>query len=365
VLSCAQVCHGSQSELDMGIGDTVKNPTNGPSQPSFAKRLALAGLNLLVPLHTGLLVAYYVASLSGGCDLWFVDAIGYVLPWLFLPTLILLPLALLLRTRIRLVLTLVPIALFVLTYGHLYLPRMPVQSAGPSFRAMAYNVLFLNDDIGRVADEIETHDPDFVGLRELIPDVAEYVGERLKDRYPYHEVDVWCGFWSRYPVLAYRSYRLGRGHGQPAQQFLLDIEGRPVTVVSVHPRSPPLRVNRPFGTLVGIPTGLDNQGRDADILDLIERLDQIQDPLVVMGDLNLTDQQVLYPALTSRLRDAHRDVGWGMGFTFTRFRELGLPMWRIDYVFHSSDLVATRAIVGDYGGSDHCPVIVDLAFAER
>jgi endonuclease/exonuclease/phosphatase (EEP) superfamily protein YafD len=73
----------------------------------------------------------------------------------------------------------------------------------------------------------------------------------------------------------------------------------------------------------------------------------------------------LYLALTSRLRDAYRDVGWGMGFTFTRFRELGLPMWRIDYVFHSPNLVATRAIVGDYGGSDHRPVIADLAFAER
>jgi endonuclease/exonuclease/phosphatase (EEP) superfamily protein YafD len=343
----------------------MPEPTRIPTQrPGFVKRLALAGLNLLVPLHTGLIVSYYVVALLGGRDLWFIDAIGYVLPWLFFPTLFLLPLALLLRARIRLALTLVPVLLFVLTYGHLYLPRMPVQSTGPIFRAMAYNVLFRNDDMGKVADVIETHDPGFVGLRELIPEVAEYLGERLKDRHPFYKVETWCGFWSRYPVLAYRSYRLGWGHGQPAQQFVLDIEGQAVTVISVHPRSPPLRGSHPLGMPIGIPTGFDNQNRDADIRDLVERVDQIRGPLVVMGDLNMTDRQALYPALTRRLRDAHRDVGWGMGFTFTRYRELGLRMWRIDYVLHSSDLVATRAIVGDYGGSDHRPVIADLAFAE-
>jgi endonuclease/exonuclease/phosphatase (EEP) superfamily protein YafD len=53
-----------------------------------------------------------------------------------------------------------------------------------------------------------------------------------------------------------------------------------------------------------------------------------------------------------------------MGFTFTRFRSIGLPLWRIDYVLHSPDLVSLRAVVGDYGGSDHRPVMAELAFAE-
>ena len=40
-------------------------------------------------------------------------------------------------------------------------------------------------------------------------------------------------------------------------------------------------------------------------------------PLIVIGDFNLTDQQSLYTSLTRHLRDAHREGGWGMGFTFT------------------------------------------------
>ena len=77
---------------------------------------------------------------------------------------------------------------------------------------------------------------------------------------------------------------------------------------------------------------------------------------------DLTDQQGLYAPLTRHLRDAHHESGWGMGFTFTRFPRFGLPMWRIDYVFHSPDLVALSTAVEDYGGSDHRPVIVRLAF---
>jgi endonuclease/exonuclease/phosphatase (EEP) superfamily protein YafD len=37
-------------------------------------------------------------------------------------------------------------------------------------------------------------------------------------------------------------------------------------------------------------------------------------------------------------------------------------MWRIDYVFHSTDMVAVSATTGDYGGSDHRPVIAKLDF---
>jgi len=78
----------------------------------------------------------------------------------------------------------------------------------------------------------------------------------------------------------------------------------------------------------------------------------------------LIDQQSLYPALMRRLLDAHREAGWGMGFTYTRFRGLKLPMWRIDYVLHTPDLAAVRTTVGEYGGSDHRPVLAELGFVE-
>jgi len=328
----------------------------------FLKRLTRAGVNLLTPLHAGLIVTYFALRWLGGSHLWFVDGLGYVLPWLFAPLLVLLPGAMLRRSRLLLILAAVPTALFLLTYGHLYLPRLPVRAVGPTFTAMTYNVLYRDEDAEQVAAVIEAHDPDFFGLRELAPSMARALQTQFADRYPDHRIEPDCGFWSRYPILQYEAFQLSGGEGAWAQHVVLDIDGTPVTILSVHPRSPPLRGFHPFGLPLGVPTGFANEGRDADVRDLLARLEGVDRPLLVIGDFNLSDQQVLYAELTRHLRDAHRESGWGMGFTFTRFPRLGLPMWRIDYVFHSPDLVALSAEVGDYGGSDHRPVIARLGF---
>ena len=227
---------------------------------------------------------------------------------------------------------------------------------------MTYNVLYRNSDADQVAAAIEAHAPDFFGVRELEPPMAQALESRFAGRYPYYRLEPGCGFFSRYPILRYEAFRLAQGEGGWAQQCTLEIDGYQVTVLSVHPRSPPLLGFHPFGLPLGIPTGFANQGRDADVCDLLSRLEQVDGPLVVIGDFNLTDQQSLYTSLTRHLRDAHRESGWGMGFTFTRFPRIGLPTWRIDYVFHSPDLVALHTAVGGYGGSDHRPVIARLAF---
>jgi len=339
----------------------TKNDLTSPP-PGFLKRLAVAGVNLLTPLHAGLIVTYYTLRWLGGSHLWFADALGYVLPWLFAPLLVLLPGTLLRRSRLLVILAAVPAALCLLTYGQLYLPRMPVRAVGPTFTAMTYNVLYRNRDADQVAAAIEAHGPDFFGLRELEAPLAQALESRLTDRYPFHKVEPGCGFWSRYPILQYEAFRLGGGEGHFVQQLALDVDGHEVTVLSVHPRSPPLQGFHPLGLPLGVPTGFANEGRDADMRDLLAHLEELDGPLVVMGDFNLSDQQAPYAELTRHLRDAHRESGWGMGFTFTRFPRLGLPMWRIDYVFHSPDLVALSTVVGDYGGSDHRPVIARLAF---
>ena len=210
-------------------------------QPSLLRWLAVASVRVLVGLHTGLVAFYYVAHWMGGNSLWFVDAIAYVLPWLFAPTLLLLPAAFLLRrSRLVTILAIVPVVPFLLTYGHLYLPRWPVSATGPAFTALTYNVLYRNEDVDAIAAAIEVHKPDFIGLRELMAPMAEALEPRFAAQYPYHRVEPGCGFWSRHPILAYEAFQLVEGEGNWAQQFVLDIEGQEVTVLSVHPRSLPV-----------------------------------------------------------------------------------------------------------------------------
>jgi endonuclease/exonuclease/phosphatase (EEP) superfamily protein YafD len=73
-----------------------------------------------------------------------------------------------------------------------------MEASGPTFTVMAYNVLARNRDAGRVADVIEAHDPDVIGLHELEPAMAEALEERLAARHPYRAVknDSWCGLFS-------------------------------------------------------------------------------------------------------------------------------------------------------------------------
>ncbi len=146
-----------------------------------------------------------------------------------------------------------------------------------------------------------------------------------------------------------------------AQQVTLDLDGRPVNVFNVHLQMPLETTSR---SLDLSSTKYVNDLRDANVQDLLSRLETIDTPMIVIGDFNLTDQQSPYAALTNRLCDAHDESGWGMGFT-ARILSLGLPMWRIDYVFHSPELVALRTALGDFGASDHRPVIAELAFTSK
>jgi len=66
--------------------------------------------------------------------------------------------------------------------------------------------------------------------------------------------------------------------------------------------------------------------------------------------------------------DTHDLAGNGRGSTW-RFRALGvthrLPGFRIDHVFVSPQLTCTNAQVLDVSGSDHRPIIADIAIAQR
>jgi endonuclease/exonuclease/phosphatase (EEP) superfamily protein YafD len=256
----------------------------------------------------------------------------------------------------------VPIVLFLIIYGCLYLPRWPVRTTPPEFTVLTHNVLHNNEDVDALVASIEEHEPDFFGLRELAGPMAQVLEPRFAKQYPHHRVEPGCGFWSRYPILAYERFQLVEGQGSWAQQLVLDVEGYEVTVLSVHPRSPPA-YGFPLSELPRrLPEALADEGRDADLQALVGRLGEIEGPLVVIGDFNATDQHALYGPLTRHLRDAHRECGWGMGFTYSRWPEVGQALWRIDYVFHSPELVALDTRTGDYAGSDHRPVIARLGF---
>ena len=333
------------------------------TQPGFLRRISIAAINILTPLCFSIVALYYVVREVSGGEPWLIDVLGYILPWLLLPAIVLLPAVILLhRSRIMYVLTLTPVVIFIFTYGHLYLPDINTPPSSSAFSVMTYNVLGFNPHLDHLSVVIDVDDPDIVGLHELSPSMIEFLDDHYAEHYPFRRLEKWVGLMSRYPILEYEFFQLSEGNGTWAQRFVLDIDGHHTNLLNIHLQSPPLKGIHPFGLPIGIPTGFLNQRRDADTLDVVSRAEILGDPILVIGDFNLADQQSLYALLTERLKDAHRESGWGMGFTFSRFPPFAPAMWRIDYILYSPDLVSLKTTTGDYGGSDHHPVTAILAF---
>jgi vancomycin resistance protein VanJ len=340
---------------------SIESPA--PSQPGFPKRLALACLNILVPLNVGLILAYYLIREVSQTKLWFIQALHYILPWLFIPLVPLLPLAILLRSRIKTLLLTLPVILFLLTYGELYLPRLPVHTTGEPIKFMTFNVWGGNDQFDQIASEIQAHNPDLLSLHEFSPPIVEALENRLAESYPYYRIHPGVGFFSRYPILKSHAFRLGGFYGIPgpwAQHIVVDVDGEEVNIFNVHPPSPPLQGEHILGLPFRIPTNFRTEGYELAVREILWRMEQVNGSILVVGDLNFTDQEEEYKLLTRTLQDAHRECGWGMGFSFARFPSTGLALWRIDYVLHSADFVCLRTEMGDFAGSDHRPVIAEL-----
>ena len=322
------------------------------TRSGFGKRLLRAGVNLLVVTYVAGLALYFGLRWLGGGGLWPVEALGYVLPWLFAPLLLLVPMILLLRSRVLLIVVALPVVAFLLLYGGLYLPRRQVAAAGQPFTVLTYNINGRNRDVEAIAAQIERFAPDVVALHEVNATMHKALRARLLDRYPYQQREPGIGLYSRLPIEGYQAYRLGGEEGPWAQQCRLPVDGHEVTLLNVHPRTPSGEMRR-FAA----------SGHAADVDDLLARMEGIDGPLLVVGDLNLTDQNEAYGELARRLRDAYREAGRGMGFTF-RGSEGGPALWRIDFVLHTPDLAALDVDLGDYGGSDHRPLVSTLAWGQ-
>jgi vancomycin resistance protein VanJ len=233
-------------------------------------------------------------------------------------------------------------------------------------RVLTANLLWKNDDSSDVAATILREAPDVVTLQELAPEMAAGLTRRLRERYPYQETssgapDTQFGIYSRYPILASRPVETQRG-GCFCQEVSISLPAGTMRLFNIHLENPEYSF-RALGRLA-IPRGFTTFRQDRALDVLKPRWAAGSEPLLVMGDFNISDRQPTYRELSRLLHDTQREVGWGFGYSFpSGARRLGLPvppLIRIDYVFHN-DAWAGKALHDDVmPGSDHRFVVADL-----
>lgn len=335
---------------------------------SSARRILM---NMFVALTGayGLSVTGFLVLRAAFGERWsFIGFMNSYAHLLLLPALVLFPLSLILRQRVTTVMLLFPTLIFLSTYGVQFIPRNTTAEQGSRvLTVLSFNVNAGNQDVEQTLKIIREADADMVAFQELNSTLANALGAELGEIYPYqalHPQDYLFsgqGLLSKYLILNDEYWQMHLGH----QQAEVDYGGERITFYNVHPVKP----------LVGR-IGFDVRGRAEEISDILNRAGEQTNPVLIMGDFNMTDQSADYQRVTALYGDSYREIGWGLGFTFPNFRaedddlrslpgilQFFPPLARIDYVFHDESFQAVEARVWATSGfSDHYPLLVKLAF---
>ncbi len=159
---------------------------------------------------------------------------------------------------------------------------------------------------------------------------------------------------SRYPVEAASPFPLPPRN--LSLHAVLRVHGRPLHVFVVH-LFPACLTGIPLSEVAGAARQA-YAARAGEVARLEEEVRALDEPALVLCDCNMTDMSEGYGRLRTFLGDSFREAGWGPGHRFGAH-----PWQRIDYVWHTRDLVALSAATLTSGGSDHMPVVAELRYA--
>jgi endonuclease/exonuclease/phosphatase (EEP) superfamily protein YafD len=152
--------------------------------------------------------------------------------------------------------------------------------------------------------------------------------------------------WSRLPIAACE-LRFVVDPGVPSMRVLLRLRsGDEIVVYAVHP--PPPLPDSP------------SWGRDAELVLTGQEIAADGRPSIVIGDLN--DVAWSYTAKLFQRVSHMVDPRVGRGTFSTFHAEQPLARYPLDHVFHTRDFTLNELRVLPYTGSDHFPMLVELAF---
>lgn len=267
-------------------------------------------------------------------------------------------------------------------------PARPQAADGVSLTALSWNVQRFwggeDDPVQCVVDGIVEADPDVVTLLEISADALAAIEDRLSLDCV-HSDYFGTNNTSRggLAVCARRGAFLVSGSGHPfsdddAWQYVsaeITGQGRRFNVVGVHLQpywpltgavmrqsvsdlaqgepGPLLEVSRDGAAVVA------RQGRQSSAL--LERVSRYEDPTLILGDFNSTQDSALHTELRRSFVDTYARGSRGFGATV---HALGWLPLRVDYIYSTPDFAVRSSELGPDNCSDHRPVISTLVLRD-
>lgn len=228
--------------------------------------------------------------------------------------------------------------------------------AAKRLRLVVTNVLMTNRDHARWATVIRKAAPDVILAVETDAAWADYITEEFGATHPHQVMEPQDNTYgmvvvSRFPL---RNTEVRRLVEPTVPSLFTQIElpsGDLVQGVFLHPRPP-----RPE-------LGLGTHLRDAELVLAARAVQKLPAPTVVAGDLN----DVAWSRTTRLFQNLSEvlDPRVGRGLFSTFHADWRLLRYPLDHVFHSDGLTVAEIRRLDHVGSDHFPVLIELAVERK
>ncbi|MBQ9411009.1 MAG: endonuclease/exonuclease/phosphatase family protein [Bacteroidales bacterium] len=325
---------------------------------------------------TVLLVLGYLSIVVPPEKAWFFTLFGLIYPLVLPATLVLFVIALVRRSRTRLVLALalVPSLFFAGRYFQISAPKDPAE---PTLSVVSYNVgLFRHGPDGTdrlklasdVAAYINTLDADIVCLQEFYLPENISIDSWLRRQFP--------GYKAEYYMLTGRDWRAGNvtlTRRQASDRGKEDFEKSTNMALwaDIPLGSSTLRVyNCHFESYnISLPGIIKKDVEETErklrrsiterprqVAKVLKGIDGAPVHSIVAGDFNDTPLSYTYFRLIRGRKDSFMRAGKGFGATYSAL----WPLLRLDYILYPKDLEAVSYRIDKVNYSDHYPVIVQF-----
>jgi len=240
----------------------------------------------------------------------------------------------------------VPIAAMITSAVIVFGPRWPHHTAAPvrSIRIAAVNLQFDSRDQAGGVESAVAADADVLVVSELTPETDRLLSAAYPERVVTENLllnDKFAeGVYSRFSLT-----RLESPKDVSYQLLRVAVGGEtPFVLYAVHLPRPTLTEPTPFGMT-------DFAGNRTRAFALDRAADDDEGPVVIAGDLNLSDRTSGYRRLAAGRLDVSR-TGWA-GSTYIGDLSWSLLLLRIDHLFAPAGWCAAGARSFDLRGSDH------------
>ena len=254
------------------------------------------------------------------------------------------------RPRGFLLLALAALLVNAIPVARLYLPPRPnsdTRAEKADLRCMLINVNAANTDYAAVAEAINEADADVVVLEEITPEWVRGLSRHLTTyRFSHFQPRIDCfgiGLLSRIPHTRCDTATIGPVE-IPSLIAHVPVGKHSLTVVGTHPLPPA--------------NGRYSRSRNGHLAALPAAMAELPQPLVLIGDLNVTPWSHHFSRLLADAGLCNSQQGFGLQRSWPAGRMLmGIP---IDHLLHTPDIQIFDRRIGPAVGSDHHPLIVDL-----